>query len=90
MKNEIIKSAIKSAIDIADLLDREGREELASRMDAEIIEALQKTSWQNTVRKIIDQQEPEEVEVEIPEEERQILEDVLLSLQNSLKSSSKI
>lgn len=86
-----INEIMKSAIDIADQLDRIGHTELAYQIDKQIIEALsQQESWQIKMRRVIAQQDVEEVEVEIPEEERIMLEDVLLSLQDSLKDSSKI
>lgn len=79
---------IRSAIDIADQLDRIGHTELAYQLDKEIIEALTKQeSWQAKIKRAIAQQNAEEVEVEIPEEERMMLEDVLFSLQESLKET---
>lgn len=73
-----IEKIIKSAIQIADTLDRLGYEELTTKIDEEIITPLS----QHPNRKLAQQ----EFEMEIPEEERLMLEDVLLSLQDSLKA----
>ena len=80
MTRNKIEQIRKSAILIADELDRLGQDELASRIDQEIIEALSLS-----VHKYAQQ---EEIEIEIPEEERLMLEDILFSLQDSLRNSS--
>lgn len=78
---------IKSAINISDKLDRMGHIELADQMDKLIIQKLsEQRIWNSQTKKVIAQQQPEEIEIEIPEEEKLMLEDVLISLQESLKT----
>lgn len=78
---------IKSAINISDKLDRMGHIELADQMDKLIIQKLsEQRIWNSQTKEVIAQQQPEEIEIEIPEEEKLMLEDVLISLQESLKT----
>lgn len=83
-----LEEILKAAINISDALDRSNHSDLADRLDKEIIEALTSLgSWQNYIKRAVAEQNFEEVEIEIPEEEKLMLEDVLRSLQDSLKGN---
>ena len=68
---------------LADDLDRLGMVSLADKLDMIISDDVR--PWQDKMAQILEAEEPEELEVEIPMEEKEMLEHVLKSLQESLK-----
>lgn len=74
----------ESLIKIADTLDRQGQSELADRLDQEVIILLSNLDLL-AFKKADLEKEIQEIELMIPEDEKLILEDVLKSLQESLK-----
>jgi len=65
-------------------------DKLGDSVSADIIDEFinDEANWVSSVKRILvraDDQEPQEIEIEIPEDERMLLEDVLMSLQDSLQ-----
>lgn len=79
-----MKKMTRELIRVADQLDRLGLSELADSMD-KLVEASIDRPWQDTVKRALEDSNYEEIEVEIPEEEREVLKEVLESLQRSLE-----
>jgi hypothetical protein len=74
---------LKRLIKLADELDRGGHTRLAEQVDQIIAKAT--GPWQATVKRAMEESNYEEIEVEIPIEEKEMLDEVLLSLKRSLE-----
>jgi hypothetical protein len=83
MKPDLIRSLIK----IADQLDRGGHNKLADDIDLLITNSssTSKANWRNKFKAAMEGYAAEEVDIEIPEEEMELLQEVLKSLEDSLQ-----
>lgn len=71
------KQIKKALIEIADQLDRLGHFALADKLDQEVIRKL--------AQEAIQSEQSVSEEIEIPEDEKEMLKEILFSLQESLK-----